>query len=193
MSTTLSGREGDLVSVCVEVQSGSVQRPSLSVELAVTDITTSGMFSYSISTKMSTLILLHYIGVSYYIRFFTYYSLFENFYFRVFWYHAGPFEYTVLQNLFNIPDGTNVGNTFCANIRLLADNTLEEPEEIFSVNLINPVATQVPDTALNVTIIDGDGMSLTVHMVYGFLTMYSTVTTFTQVSFTITVTHSIND
>ena len=84
MSTTLSGREGDLVSVCVEVQSGSVQRPSLSVELAVTDITTSGMFSYSIFTKMSTLILLHYIGVSYYIRFFTYYSLFENFYFRVF-------------------------------------------------------------------------------------------------------------
>ena len=193
MSTTLSGREGDLVSVCVEVLNGSVQRPSLSVELAVMDITTSGTFSYTISTKINALILLHYIGVSYYIRFFTYHSLFKIFYFHVCWYHAGPLEYTVLQNVFNIPDGTDVGNTFCANIRLLADNALEEPEETFSVSLINPVATQVPDTALDVTIIDGDGMSLSLHIVYRSFTLYSTVTTFTQVSFTIEMIHSIDD
>ena len=64
MSTALSGTEGDLVSVCVEVQSGSVQRPSLSAELVVMDITTSGMFSCNHllhSYNNSSLISLNYI------------------------------------------------------------------------------------------------------------------------------------
>ena len=43
MSTALSGSEGDVVSVCVEVRNGSVQGLSLSAELTVADNTTSGM------------------------------------------------------------------------------------------------------------------------------------------------------
>ena len=66
-------------------------------------------------------------------------------------------EYTILQNIFNIEDGTNIGDTFCAGIRLAMDNALEETERFF-VSLANAAAVQVPDTDLTVTIIDGDGM-----------------------------------
>ena len=64
----------------------------------------------------------------------------------------------MLDDIFNIPDGTNVGNTFCADIRLGEDNALEEPEETFSVSLVNSVAVEVPDTSLSVTITDGNGI-----------------------------------
>ena len=51
-STALSGTEGERLSVCVEVESGSVQLPTLvNVDFSITDITTSGTLNSFVFAK----------------------------------------------------------------------------------------------------------------------------------------------
>ena len=49
MTTGLSGTEGDRVSVCVEVENGEVQLPTLvNVGLDITDITATSKFLFAL-------------------------------------------------------------------------------------------------------------------------------------------------
>lgn len=73
---------------------------------------------------------------------------------------TGAEDYAILGGAINIPDGADVGDTYCRDITLAVDSKVEEEEEIFSVSLMTPEGdvpnVLFPDRNATVTIRDKD-------------------------------------